>query len=287
MDDKKTIQQIKLQDGRMLGYAEYGPMEGIPIFYFHGFPSSRLDWQLSNDDNSLTELNVRVIAPDRPGYGLSDYKRSRKLVDWPADVIELANTLQIDSFAVLGISGGGPYAASCAIGIRDRLVKTGIVCGMGPSDAPGMKDGVSWTIPGTPSIIRRVILMLTSMGLRRDPDQFLSRTKETISEPDSQLLDQPELADLFIEGMREAFRNGISGANQEAALYAQPWGFKLQDITAEVHLWHGEQDLNVPVSVGRYVADAIPNCNTIFHNMEGHLTLPHNHIREILSTLVV
>ena len=286
MDDKQTSQQIKLQDGRMLGYAEYGPPEGIPIFYFHGFPGSRLDFQLINDDNSLTELNARVIALDRPGFGLSDYQRGRKMVDWPEDVIELANKLHIDSFAVLGVSGGGPYAASCAFGIRDRLVKTGIVCGMGPSDAPGMKNGVSWTIPGTPSIIRRVILKLTSMGLQRDPDQFLLRTKETISEPDSEMLDQPELAKLFIEGMREAFRNGISGANQEAALYTRPWGFELQDITAEVHLWHGEQDLNVPVSVGHYIADAIPRCNTKFYTMEGHLTLPHNHIREILSILV-
>jgi pimeloyl-ACP methyl ester carboxylesterase len=287
MDNKKTNQQIKLESGRVLGYAEYGSPEGIPVFYFHGFPGSRLDFQLINDDKSLIALNARVIAPDRPGCGLSDYQRSRKMVDWSEDVIELANKLQIDSFAVLGVSGGGPYAASCAFGIRDRLVKTGIVCGMGPSDAPGMKDGISWTIPGTPSIIRRVMLMLTSMGLRRDPDQFMSRTKETISELDRQLLDQSELAVFFIEGMREAFRNGISGANQEAALYTRPWGFKLQDITAEVHLWHGEQDLNVPVSVGHYVADAIPNCNAIIHKMEGHLTLPHNHIREILSTLVV
>ena len=141
MDNKNTSQQIKLQDGRMLGYAEYGSPGGIPVFYFHGFPSSRLDWQLINDDNLLSELNVRVIAPDRPGYGLSDYQRSRKMVDWPEDVIELANSLNIDSFAVLGISGGGPYAASCAFVIQDRLVKTGIVCGMGSSDAPGMKDG--------------------------------------------------------------------------------------------------------------------------------------------------
>jgi len=287
MDDKNTSQQIKLQDGRVLGYAEYGPPEGLPVFYFHGFPGSRLDFQLINDDNSLIELNARVIAPDRPGCGLSDYQRGRKIVGWSEDVIELANKLQIDSFAVLGISGGGPYAASCAFGIRDRLVKTGIVCGMGPSDAPGMKDGVSWTIPGTPSIIRRVMLMLTSMGLQRDPDQFMSRTKETISEPDSQMLDQPDLAALFIDGMREAFRNGISGTNHEAGLYTRPWGFRLQDITAKVHLWHGEQDLNVPVSVGRFVAEAIPNCNTSFHSMEGHLTLPRNHIREILSTLVV
>ena len=286
MDNKKTNQQITLPDGRILGYADYGSPDGIPVFYFHGFPSSRLDWQLITDDNLLSELSVRVIAPDRPGYGLSDFQRGRKIVDWPEDVMNLANELQIDRFAVLGISGGGPYAAACAFGIRDRLIKTGIVCGMGPPDAPGMKDGASWTIPGTPSLIRRIILMLTSMGLQRDPDQFLSRTKETLSEPDSQLLDHPGLANFFIDGMQEAFRNGIRGANHEAGLYTRPWGFKLQDITAKVHLWHGEQDLNVPVSVGRFVAEAIPNCDASFHSMEGHLTLPHNHIKEILSTLI-
>jgi len=285
-DDKRTNQQIKLQDGRILGYAEYGPPQGTPVFYFHGFPSSRLDWLLTNDDNVLSELNVRVIAADRPGFDLSDFKRGRKMVDWCEDVIELANRLQIDGFTALGISGGGPYAAACAFGIRERLVKTGIVCGMGPSDAPGMKDGISWTFLGTLSILRRVILMITSMGLRRDPDQFLTRSRATMSEPDRQLLDQPELAASFIDGMREAFRNSINGANHEAALYVRPWGFRLQDISAEVHLWHGEQDLNVPVSVGRYVADAIPNCNATYHNMEGHLTLSHNHVREILGELV-
>jgi pimeloyl-ACP methyl ester carboxylesterase len=286
MDDAKASQQIKLQDGRMLGYADYGSPEGVPVFYFHGFPSSRLDWQLFNEDNMLTELNARAIAPDRPGYGLSDYERGRKMVDWPDDVIELADTLQLDSFAVLGISGGGSYAAACAYKIQDRLTGAAIVCGMGPSDAPGMKDGVSWTIPGTFSIIRRAMLMLTSMGLRRDPEQFLSRSKETFSEPDRRLLDQPELGALFIDGMREAFRQGIRGANQEAVLYTRPWGFRLQDINAEVHLWHGEKDLNVPVSVGRYAANAIPKCQATFLEGEGHLSLPYNHMREILSVLV-
>jgi len=163
---------------------------------------------------------------------------------------------------------------------------TGIVCGMGPSGAPGMKDGVSWTIPGKPSMIRRFFLMLTSMGVRKNPDQFLPRSKETFSELDKQLLDQPELAKVFVDGLQEAFRSGIGGANQDAALYAHPWGFRLQDITTEVHLWHGEQDDNVPVSVGHYVADAIPNCNARFYKEEGHLTLPHNRMREVLSTLV-
>ena len=138
--------QIKLRDGRTLGYAEYGSSEGIPVFYFHGFPSSRLDWRLINDDNTLIELNTRIIAPDRPGYGLSDYKRGRKMVDWPEDVIELANSLQLDSFAVLGnlwrrTLRGFLCGFLRSRNPRNRLVKSGIVCGMGPSDAPGMKDG--------------------------------------------------------------------------------------------------------------------------------------------------
>lgn len=286
MNDRMTDQQIKLRDGRTLGYAEYGPPEGRPVFYFHGFPSSRLDWRLFNDDETLAELNVRVIAPDRPGYGLSDHKRGRKISIWPEDVVELAGALGIDAFSVLGVSGGGPYAASCAFSIPDRLSKSGIVCGMGPADAPGVKDGASWTLPGMSSIKRRIMMTLTAMGLERDPDQFLSKSKETVSGPDRQLLEQPELAAFFIEGMREAFRQGTGGVNREAALYTHPWGFSLSDIAAEVHLWHGGRDLNVPLSVGRYVAEAVPGCRATILEEEGHFTLPRNHLKEILSVLV-
>ena len=178
MTNTRSHQQVTLQDGRMLGYAEYGAPEGMPAFYFHGFPGSRLDYQLVDTGEAAAEANARIVAPDRPGYGLSDFRRGRKILDWPNDVTELADALGIDRFAVLGISGGGPYAAACVLTIPRRLTVTAIVCGMGPSDAPGMKDGVSRTIPGQPSILRRLVLMLTSMGLRKDPDQFLSRSKE-------------------------------------------------------------------------------------------------------------
>ena len=286
MDDKMDGRQVRLQDGRMLGYAEFGSPEGKPIFYFHGFPSSRLDWLLSDPEDIATELNARIIAPDRPGCGLSDYQRGRKMGDWPLDVIELADALQINRFSVLGISGGGPYAAACAYGTGDRLARCGIVCGMGPAEAPGMKEGISWKIPGYPSIVRKAMLKLTALGLERDPDQFLSKSKETMAVLDGQLPEQSELAALFIKGMQEAFRQGIRGANHEATLYTRPWGFKLEDIGAEVHLWHGEKDLNVPLPVGQSVAGAIPNCQATFLEDEAHLTLPHNRSREILSALV-
>jgi pimeloyl-ACP methyl ester carboxylesterase len=285
MTGNKTQQQIELQDGRALGYAEYGAPEGVPVFYFHGFPGSRLDYLIMDDGHAASEANVRVIAADRPGCGLSDPKRDRSILDWPDDIVELEDALQLDRFAVLGVSGGGPYAAACAYKIPARLTATGIVSGMGPASAPGMKDGASWAIPGKPGIMRRILLMLTAMGLDRDPDQFLSRSKETMSQPDAQLLEQPDQAKAFVAGLQEAFRKGTGGANQDAALYVQPWGFRLQDISVPVHLWHGALDANVPISTGRYVADAIPNCDASFHDEEGHITLARHRIGEILCTL--
>ena len=85
--------------------------------------------------------------------------------------------------------------------------------------------------------------------------------------------------------LQEAFRQGTSGVYHEAALYTRPWQFKFEAISCEVHLWHGEMDLNVPISVGRYVANAIPNCQATFLKDEAHISLPHNHIQEILSVL--
>jgi len=203
-----------------------------------------------------------------------------------SNVVEVANVLQLDRFAVLGISGGGPYAAACAYKIPDRLTAAAIISGVGPSEAPRIKDGTSWTIPGKTSVIRRLLLMLFNMGLQKDPDKFVLRSKETFPEPDRQLLDQPEMAKVYIGMLREAFRSGISGVHHEAKLYTRSWQFRLQDIPVKVHLWHGELDVNVPISVGRYVADTIPNCQSVFLTDEAHLSLPYNHIREILSVLV-
>jgi pimeloyl-ACP methyl ester carboxylesterase len=68
------------------------------VFYFHGFPGSRLDWVLFDPGEISAEMNIRIIAPDRPGYGLSDFCKIPKLLGWPGDVEELANALSIKIF---------------------------------------------------------------------------------------------------------------------------------------------------------------------------------------------
>src|ERR1700730_6992058 len=96
-----TAQTIKLKDGRTLGYAEYGDPKGKPVLEFHGWPGSRLEaW---NYDAAGKAAGARVIGIDRPGFGLPTYVKGYRIVDWPADVIELANALRLKRFAVAGI----------------------------------------------------------------------------------------------------------------------------------------------------------------------------------------
>ncbi len=128
------LSQTKIfEDGRTIGFAEYGDPHGKPIFFFHGFPGSRFEAELFHD--VALANNIRIIAVDRPGMGLSSFQKDRTLLDWPDDILELADKLGVDDFAVMGISGGGPYAAACAKEIRSsRLKKVGIISAMGPTD---------------------------------------------------------------------------------------------------------------------------------------------------------
>ena len=89
MRETRTDQTLKLKDGRTLGFAQYGDLEGKPVLEFHGNPSSRLGSRLF--DEAARRMGVCVIGVDRPGMGLSDGKPHRKLLDWPDDVVELAD----------------------------------------------------------------------------------------------------------------------------------------------------------------------------------------------------
>jgi pimeloyl-ACP methyl ester carboxylesterase len=115
-----------------LPMSEHGPSDGSPLFYFHGSPGSRLAWKLFAEPGLAEELGIRLIVPDRPSLGHSDFQPRRTLGDWPTDITPLADHLGLTQFAVLGYSGGGPYALACALKIPERLTPVGIVSGTAP-----------------------------------------------------------------------------------------------------------------------------------------------------------
>lgn len=94
-----------------------------------------------------------------------------------------------------------------------------------------------------------------------------------------------KIRDGFMACFEEACRQGPRGPVVDMALIAGPWGFDLEAVNVPAVLWHGERDRNVPVTHGRYLADAIPNCRASFYADDAHLSVPPNHQEEIFRAL--
>ncbi len=282
--------QIRLSDGRRLGFCERGDPQGKPLLYFHGFPGSRLEVEFAH--KTAEGVQVRIIGIDRPGYGLSDSMPGRTLLDWPDDVIELADALGINRFGIMGVSGGGPYAVACAAAIHHRLSAAGIVCGMGPIDVPHGTDGMNRLNKIGLKLVRitpwfaKILLWLAAPYLRCFPEHQVDRVASKAGEPDKSLLRREEIKEILKDSFRESVRTGSSGALQDLLIYIRPWHLAFPNISLKVYVWHGERDVIVPPAMGRYIASSIPNSRARFYPDEGHFSLLYHHYREIMLPLV-
>ena len=288
--EQSQLETVRLRDGRTLAYARFGEPNGRPVLWFHGFPGSRLEPGPGHED--MLKAGARVIAIDRPGFGRSTPKAGRRFLDWPADVCELADQLGLERFAALGVSGGGPYAAACAHKIPERLTHVAIVCGVGPFDAPTATEGMMarnrllFAVARYSQLVPRIGMWAMARAIRKDPDAALETMKKALPEADKRVLSDPALRSAFSEGALESLRQGTKPAGYECQLYARGWGFRLEDIAREVHLFQGEQDRNVPLSMGRHQEQALPNCRPHFYPEEGHISLVMNRLDEILAVLL-
>lgn len=293
----RSSQTIILKDGRELGYAEFGNLSGKPIIYFHGHRSSRLEPRMYELESK--KVDAHIFAVDRPGFGLSDFKKGYTLLDWPSDVVELADELEMEKFAILGGSGGGPFVAACAYKIPKRLTVCGIVSGLGSvkfgTEGMMRSSRMELSLGRRAPWLLKFLFWIQHRYLKRlkkkDPEHikeiFQKNAKKT-PKPDRKILGDPEKALQFFDLMEEPFRQGIKGITHEGTLFANDWGFDLKDISPDikVFLWHGELDPSVPIRMARSVCEAIPNCTGKFYPNESHFSTAVNHIEEILTTLI-
>jgi pimeloyl-ACP methyl ester carboxylesterase len=285
----RTQQRFRLPEGRCLGYAEYGDARGMPVFYFHGFPGSRLEAGLAEQES--VSLGIRLIAMDRPGYGLSNVKRNRTLLDWADDTVQLADFLGLRRFSIIGVSGGGPYAAACAFRIPDRLNMVAVVGGLGPvvprcgrNRATGLTvNGL--LLAGRFPIFARLALAAAALMYREHPELMLALISRRFPECDRQALQISQLHRLLCDSFREAFRRSLLWPAWDVVLYGRDWGFRLHDIRVPVRLWHGEQDVVVPPVMAHRLADEIPACRAVFDPEEGHFSTIVKRLAEILAEL--
>jgi pimeloyl-ACP methyl ester carboxylesterase len=280
--------RLRIGDGRTLGYAEYGDPQGRPLVYLHGFPGSRLAGH-SLDESARTG-GVRVLAPERPGLGLSSPQPGRTLLDHAQDVRSLAEALGVGRFAVLGESGGGPYALACAHELPDRVECVAVVGGLGPVGSRGattgiaIKERVGYAIAARAPLLAGQALVPVAAWARRRPRQFLHVTRWQLGEADRQVLRGP-LGDLVAADFAEAFRQGGRGVGEDLALLFRPWPFEPKAIRVPLVVFHGDQDRTVAVAVARELADSVPGARLRVFSGEGHFSLLAREAHEVLAQL--
>lgn len=240
---------IDLSDGRGIGVAQYGHPTGYPVFLFHGTPGSRL-W-FPDDDDDATELGVRLIALDRPGFGLSNPKPDRTLLDWADDVAEVASHLSLTTYSVLGVSGGGAYAAACAYRKLPGLRSTALISSVMPFDDGKLPHGMAlsnrlifWLSRRIPAAANSVIRAQITR-LQKHPDKFKASLRDGnahLPDADRQQLQTDEQITAMMSLMTEAYRQGPASTPEELRLLQQPWGFEFGQIAVPTLAYHGTED---------------------------------------------
>jgi pimeloyl-ACP methyl ester carboxylesterase len=230
---------------------------------------------------------VRLVAIDRPGFGRSDFKPGRSFLDWPDDVAAVAAQIGIDRFAVLGLSGGGGYVLACAFKVPERLTAAVILSGMGPTSRPEARQGmavINRVMYGLSAPAPWVIRALSWATFRAMARSLRRPAREGEPPGPLDLFGDSAARPALLADLDEAvLKPGTRGLVAELALYSRPWGFALEDINFDIHLWHGEDDRNVPASLARYVAGALPRSHATF--VKGGHTAPFDHISEAISVL--
>lgn len=270
---------VKLKSGRVLDTIEDGDPEGTPVFFIHGTPGSRKLFQPHIED--AIKLGVRLISYSRPGYGHSTRHEGRNVKDAASDIAEIADYLGIKKFAVWGFSGGGPHALATAALLPDRVVAAVTAGGVAPYDAEGLdyfagtgeyniedtkllqSDRTQW---------EKKNLEEVKETLTGDKETALENLATLLSEVDRNTLSEG-MNDYLLEGMREGCSNGVKGLLDDELAFIKPWGFDPGTIRIPTQIWHGKQDLFVPLSHGEWLSGRIKGSEPHFFENEGHLSL--------------
>lgn len=295
MQNEKHHQTLTLKDGRKLGFAEFGNLDGRPVFYFHGYLGGRFEADYGGIFGK--EINCRLISLDRPGIGLSDFQENREILDWPDDVVELADHLGIEKFHILGVSGGGPYVAACAFKIPERIITAGIAAGMGPyEEVRKMLKNPNRILfffidklPFLTQIIMKPIWRrFRKMKYNEKTSKMISKQGRNLPDPDKKIYENPAFQEFIVFHLKDILQQKFKGPLLDGKLIVKPWNFKFEEITNELkcYVWHGELDKNVPVEIGKYTASKISNCEVFYYPDEAHLSLIANKLQEILDKLI-
>ncbi len=271
---------------------EGGDPDGRVVLAQLGTPSSRVLYRLHLLD--AAERGIRLIAYDRPGYGGSTPQSGRSVADCAQDVSTILDALEIDRFAVWGISGGGPHALACAALLGTRVVAAATLASPAPFDA----DGLDWFADTGEENVEDDKLILSNpeaarAKLAQDRLEFFDTAEPDpagshptlFSGVDAAVLTD-ELGEHFARRNRTGLAPGIEGWWDDSVALLKPWGFSPETIQVPVMVLHGRQDRMVPFGHGEWLAGRVPKADPYLTDDDGHLTLLQNRVPAVHAWLL-
>jgi pimeloyl-ACP methyl ester carboxylesterase len=280
MGGKASALTVTATDGRTLTVAQWGDLDGFPVFSLHGTPGSR--FARHYDESAYVEVGARVITYDRPGYGGSDRHRGRRVVDCVSDVADIADALGVERFAVTGGSGGGPHSLALAARLPARVTRASCDVGVVPFETPDFEwfEGMDplnvrefeWALEGEEVLAREYGREAAEMLERvaADPSKVLGEDWQ-LSEADRAQLAKSERHEVVQQMISEAFREGVWGIVDDMLCVTKPWGFDIAEIRIPTRIMYGLTDVLVPRQHGDWLARNVPNAEVVIDEEAGHL----------------
>lgn len=229
-----TSHECRLPDGRRLAYASAGDPDGTPVVVHHGTPGSRLFAALLADD--ARDVGVRVLVPDRPGYGRSTPPPDGwTWTGWSDDFAALLTAESIGNTGVVGFSGGGPYALAAAS--TGRVNRVGLLS----ASVPG-SDTVFGQVVRVPFALRALFrisgLLARVVGPSVVVDQY---TERSVSDAVTAAIGA-EFGEALRQDARAPVRElrGLAAATGSAETVSAA-------RSVPIRAWHGTADTNAPL----------------------------------------
>ena len=284
--EKKTIQ---LSDGYAIGYEEYGPKNGLPVLYLHSFTGCRTE--CAHHLDVLKRLNIRMIAIDRKGYGLST-GHSLPFAATPSYICQVVDTLQLERFSIVAMSGSTAHALACAAELGDRIRQVTLISPMGrvrvADDVAGMMPfnrRIYELILRCPESVIRFLSHLMMRAFSADPEAYLKRVIPNMAEADQRLLADPEIRGHVKQTFVDSRARLLRGFSDDMIRYAQPWDIDLEKINVPISIWQGTASRHIPASMAKKLIDTLPKCRAHILTGEGYY-INFSYWEDILTNLV-
>lgn len=268
---------------RTIGYALYGDTSDSAahtLIFFHGTPGTRFFFTTPHSAAALAH-SVRVVVPERPGYGLSSPAKGRTLRDSATDVAALLDALEVKQpVAVVGYSAGGPFALAFAHDFPERCSAVAVVSSLSPN-ARGVTEGMTslsrlgyLLATHAPSLLYFLVRALAPAAQR---GAFDATRDDFTTDENAFFASRDDVRRVFAKCTLELYSRtcGAAAEAEDYALMANDWGFKLEDIMGEFGIWvyAGAQDNKCTEGMFRTLVSRLPQrrLRKVFSEEENHL----------------